>query len=219
MFPTVTKNNIQNCGKVGDIVFAQLKVQAFLEELGSNKPAPGGGTASALAGSLASSLVKMVAHLSGEEHEETISRAEVLTNQLLHLATRDTEAFNQVMAAYKLPRKTDEDKKQRSQAIQHATRLATEVPLQIMEVSLNVLALAKEMAVHGNPNTISDAGVAGLLGVAACRGASYNVLINLPGLKDQEFVAATKSRLEEILGDVEELERLVANHVTDTLAK
>ena len=201
------------------MVFAELKVQAFLEELGSNKPAPGGGTASALAGSLASSLVKMVAHLSGEEHEEVISKAQVLTNQLLHLATRDTEAFNQVMAAYKLPRKTDEEKKQRSQAIQNATRFATEVPLQIMEVSLNVLALAKDMALYGNPNTISDAGVAGLLAVAACKGASYNVLINLPGLKDQEFVTTTKSRMEEILADVEELEQLIANHVTDALAK
>ena len=88
-----------------------------------------------------------------------------------------------------------------------------------MEVSLNVLALAKDMALHGNPNTISDAGVAGLLAVAACKGASYNVLINLPGLKDQEFVTTTKSRMEEILVDVEELEQLIANHVTDALAK
>lgn len=200
-----------------DILLTKLTIQEFVEELGSKKPAPGGGSASALAGALAGSLAKMVANLSGEGQDETLSHSQVLVDQLLHLVNRDTHAFNQVMASFKLPKATDEEKKERSMAIQLATRLATEVPLQIMEVSLKVLVLAKEMALHGNKNALSDAGVAGLFAAAACRGASYNVLINLPGLKDQEFVAATKARLAEILEDVKVLEGFIADHVMNTL--
>lgn len=205
--------------KVGGLVFAKYSIEIFMEELGSNKPAPGGGTASAIAGSLASSLVKMVAHLSGEEHQSVILTATDLGNQLLNLATKDTEAFNQVMAAYKLPRQIDEEKAMRVQAIQAATKLATEVPFAIMELALEVLVLAKKVAFTGNPNTISDAGVAGLLAVAACKGASYNVLINLPGLKDEQFVTETKTKLNNILQKVTELEVALENHTVTTLAK
>lgn len=197
-------------------MLTQLTIQKFLEELGSASPAPGGGSASALAGSLAGSLVQMVASLSGEKHVQIISQAQVLTNQLIHLTNRDTEAFNQVMWAFKLPKVTDTEKQQRRTAIQLATRLATEVPVQIMEVALKTLVLAKEMALHGNPNTLSDAGVAGLLSAAACKGAAYNVLINLPGLKDQEFVTATKVRLREILEDATQLEKEIMKYVMGT---
>ncbi len=198
-------------------MLTELTIGQFTEELGSKKPAPGGGSASGLAGALAVSLVKMVAHLSGEGQEEMVERSEVLRDELMQLVNRDTEAFNQVMASFRLPKETDEQKKTRRQGIQDATRLATEVPLRIMEVSLDVLTLAKEMALHGNKNALSDAGVAGLLGAAACKGASYNVLINLPGLKDEEFVLATKARLNEILAHVEELERFIASHVVSAL--
>lgn len=198
-------------------MLTELSITGFAGELGSEKPAPGGGSASSLAGSLASSLVKMVAHLSGNGQEEIISKAQVLCNKLLNLVNQDTEAFNQVMAAFRLPKGTDEEKKTRRTAIQQATRLATEVPLEIMEVSLEVLKLAKEMALHGNKNCLSDAGVAGLLAAAACKGGSYNVLINLPGLKDEEFVATTKTRLVEILKNVEELEQQIAEHVRSQL--
>ena len=199
-------------------MLTKLTIEGFIKDLGSEKPAPGGGSASGLAGALAVSLVKMVAHLSGEGHEEVISRSQTLTDELLDLVNRDTEAFNQVMAAFKLPKGTDEEKKTRRQAIQAATRLATEVPLRIVEVSLEVLTLAKKMAFHGNKNALSDAGVAGLLGVAACRGASYNVLINLPGLKDDEFVSITKKRLEELLSQADELEQTIGDHVRAALS-
>lgn len=198
-------------------MLTDLSMQKFVEDLGSEKPAPGGGSASGLVGALASSLVKMVAHLSGKGQEEIISQCQELTDELLDLVNRDTEAFNQVMASFKLPRETDEEKRERRNAIQAATRLATEVPLRIMEVSLDTLALAKEMAQHGNKNALSDAGVAGLLGAAACKGASYNVLINLPGLKDEEFVTATKERLGEILEEAEILGKSIAAHVKGIL--
>lgn len=202
----------------GGVLLTELTIQEFAKDLGSEKPAPGGGSASGLAGALAGSLVKMVAHLSGEGQEETISCSRVLANELLDLVNRDTDAFNQVMASFKLPKETDEEKKERRQAIQAATRLATEVPLRIMEVSLEVLTLAKEVAFHGNKNALSDAGVAGLLGVAACRGASYNVLINLPGLKDEEFVSSTKKRLGELLNEVDDLEQTIGEHVRGALS-
>jgi len=202
----------------GGNLLTELTIKDFAQDLGSEKPAPGGGSASGLAGALAGSLVKMVAHLSGEGQEAIISQSQALSDELLDLVNRDTEAFNQVMAAFKLPKGTDEEKKERRQAIQAATRLATEVPLRVMEVSLEVLKLAREMAFHGNKNALSDAGVAGLLGVAACRGASYNVLINLPGLKDEEFVLSTKKRLEALLIEATDLEEVIGSHVRGALS-
>lgn len=202
----------------GDRLLTEMTLTEFTGVLGSESPAPGGGSASGLAGALGGSLVKMVAHLSGEGQEDIISQAQRLRERLLDLVNRDTDAFNQVMVAFRLPKATDEEKKERRQAIQAATRLATVVPLEIMEVSLEVLRLAREMAFHGNKNALSDAGVAGLLGVAACRGASYNVLINLPGLKDEEFVSETKRRLEELLSEVDALEETIGEHVRASLS-
>lgn len=199
-------------------MLTELTINEFARDLGSEKPAPGGGSASGLAGALAGSLVKMVAHLSGEGQEAIIPKSQGFVDELLDLVNRDTDAFNQVMASFKLPKGTDEEKTARRKAIQAATRLATEVPLRIMEVSLEVLKLAKEMAFHGNKNALSDAGVAGLLGVAACRGASYNVLINLPGLKDEEFIAATKRRLEELLSEAADLEGVIGSHIRGSLS-
>ena len=202
----------------GDVVLTGMTIREFAQELGSNSPAPGGGSASGLAGALAASLAKMVANLSGEGQEDNIARGQLLADQLLDLVNQDTDAFNQVMAAFKLPKGSDEEKQERRQAIQGATRLATEVPLKIVETSLEVLELAKEMAFHGNKNALSDAGVAGLLGVAACRGASYNVLINLPGLKDAAFVEATKEHLEKLLLEVDAFEETIGSHVRSSLS-
>ena len=198
-------------------MLTEQKIREFATGLGSADPAPGGGSASALAGALAGSLVQMVARLSGEGWDDVIARAETLTDQLLHLVNRDTEAFNQVMAALQMPKETEEEKQQRRRALRLATRLATEVPLQVMEVSLQALALAREVALQGNKNCLSDAGVAGLLAAAACRGASYNVLINLRGLKRDDLAAEAKERLQDMLADVAGLESAVAHHVTEAL--
>lgn len=203
----------------GDVVLMNVSIPDFLVELGSDSPAPGGGSASALAGALAGALVQMVARLSGEVHGDTAFKAEVLVQQFTHLAARDAEAFNQVIAAYRLPKTTVEEKEWRSTAVQQAVRLAAEVPLQIMEVSLEALALAQEMVLDGNKNAISDAGVAGVLASAACKGASYNVLINLPSLKDQKFCEVTKARLKEILDDAEQLEEDLTSILANRLGR
>lgn len=195
----------------------ELTLSSFTAELGSAKPAPGGGSASALAGALAASLAKMVAELSGDGWDGLKASAGELVDTLLDLAERDTQAFNQVMAALQLPKQTDEEKQERRKALQLATRLATEVPLQVMESGLEALKLAQEVALRGSKNCLSDAGVAGLLAAAACRGAAYNVLINLPGLRDAEYAASARERLGQILSQVEELERAIAEHVTQAL--
>lgn len=201
----------------GGIVLTELKITDFAAELGSSKPAPGGGSASALAGALAAALTKMVAQLSGEGWDGFLPQAQRLTDQLLHLVNKDTQAFNQVMSALQLPKGTDEEKQERRRALRLATRLATEVPLQVMEFSLEALALAQEVSLRGNKNCLSDAGVAALLAAAACRGAAYNVLINLPGLKGDEFASSARERMEEILQEAEALERATVDHVSRSL--
>jgi len=198
-------------------LLTELRISEFAAELGSAKPAPGGGSASALAGALAAALARMVAQLSGEGWEGFLPQAQRLTEQLLHLVNKDTQAFNQVMAALQLPKGTEEEKQERKRALRLATRLATEVPLQVMEFSLEVLALAQDVAFRGNKNCLSDAGVAALLAAAACRGAAYNVLINLPGLRGDELAAAARRRVEEILRDVGVLEGTITEHVTQAL--
>jgi formiminotetrahydrofolate cyclodeaminase len=199
-------------------LLTELKITDFAAELGSSKPAPGGGSAAALAGVLASSLAAMVARLSGEGWQEFIDKAQRLSGQLLDLVNRDTEAFNQVMEALKLPKGTEEEKRERSRALRQANRLATEVPLEVMELSLEILRLAFEVALKGNRNCLSDAGVAGLLAAAACRGAAYNVLINLPGLRDAEFASAARARLDETLKEAMDLESTIADRVNCELA-
>lgn len=198
-------------------MLTELSIEQFLAELGSKKPTPGGGSASALAAALAGSLVQMVANLSGEEEASAAAEAQALTDSLLQLTNEDAEAFNRVMKAYGLPRKTDQEKKSRSGEIQRAIRSATEVPLQIMEVALKTLHLAEELGLRGNPNTISDAGVAGLLGWAACRGAAYNVAINLPGLKDAEFKEQAQERLRDLLKEGQRLEKEISEHLARVL--
>lgn len=198
-------------------MLTDLQIHQFVQEIGSDKPAPGGGSASALTGALASSLVKMVANLSGDGQEQIIGQSQDLIEQLLDLVNRDTDAFNQVMASFRMARQTEQERESRRQAIQVATRLATEVPLEIMEVSAQVLSLAEEMVLYGNKNALSDAGVASLLAIAACRGASYNVMINLPSLKDKEFVHITKAHVRKILAFVKDLEQRIAKQVESSL--
>lgn len=198
-------------------MLTELKVADFAAELASDKPAPGGGSASALAGALAAALASMVAQLSEGQSEVTDQAGELVTN-LLNLVNRDTEAFNQVMEAFKLPKQTEEEKKLRRERIQAATRLAAEVPLQIMKSALQALELAREMALHGNKNCLSDAGVAGLLAAAACQGAAYNVLINLPSLKDAEFVAEARWQVQEILGQADQVSQSLTQYVTSALS-
>ena len=186
----------------------EMTVREFLSELASDAPAPGGGSAAALAGALAAALTAMVANLTrGREKfagvEEKMSaladRAAALKDGLAQLVEEDTAAFNRVMAAFRQPKDTPETEAAREAAIQAALAAAAEVPLRTAEAAVSVLALAQEAAAYGNPAAVSDAGVAALLARAAVEGAALNVDINLGFLQDAERKAALAARKEQAL--------------------
>jgi len=191
--------------------FADHSVSQFLDALASSAPTPGGGTAAAIAGAMGTSLLVMVAGLPrtrGNTDEERAVLAGVrdavqpMTAHLTALADADTDAFNQVMAAYGLAKGTDEEKAARSSAIQQGLRLATTTPLDTMRVAAAALAQGVLVARLGNRSAASDLGVALGLLEAASAGAALNVRTNLGSLKDKAFVAATTTALDEMSATV-----------------
>jgi len=181
-----------------------LTLREFLDELASDSAVPGGGSASALAGAAAGALVQMVARITTRKSPdarliEVQEQAAVLTERLSELIQRDSDAFSEVVTAFKLPKTTPEEKEQRSQAVQAAYRNAAAVPLEVMQTALDLLQLARDVAEHGNPNALSDACVAAQLSWAAVQGAAYNVEINLPYINDEEFVSMAKDKMKELL--------------------
>ncbi len=181
-----------------------LSLKEFLKELQSDSPAPGGGSVAALAGALGGSLVSMVGSLSKKQKETTPEifameqEAQGIANRLAELIQEDTDAFNQVMKAFKLPKETEQDKDARKLAIQIAYKEAADTPLQVMEQSYRALELAEKIAAQGNPNALSDAGVAGLMSLCALKGAALNVLINLSAIKDAAYVKEKNARVLEL---------------------
>lgn len=191
---------------------SELTVSGFVSELASDSPAPGGGSVAALVASLGSALNSMVASLTvgkekyrdnWENMEKVKKEGDELHGRFLELMEADTEAFNIFMAALKMPKSSDEEKVLRSEAIQNATRKAIDVPFETMRQCSNVVRLAKEASEKGNPNAITDAGTAAVLARAAAVSASYNVKINLMGLKDKDFVAKASAEMAEILNAIE----------------
>jgi glutamate formiminotransferase/formiminotetrahydrofolate cyclodeaminase len=187
-----------------------MSVSDFADELSSDSPAPGGGSASALAGSLAASLVAMVAGLTfgnkdlgdrREEMGEIAALGQAAKDELLSLVNRDTQAFNEYMAARRLPKKTDAEKAARHAALQETTMSATLVPLTVLRMMPQVLDLAARVAERGMESSVSDGGVAASAARTAAEGAYYNVRINLPGIEDPAFVKETAAEAEKILAD------------------
>jgi Methenyl tetrahydrofolate cyclohydrolase len=183
-------------------------VQEFLTELKSASPAPGGGSAAALTGAVGAALTLMVGNLTvgSDKYREVQSEVKALLatleEQLVMLerfVDEDTAVFNQVMAAYRLPKATDEEQAARRQTVQQALKQAAALPMTVAECCLEVLDLARRMLEIGNASAASDAAVAGRLTHAAMWAAVYNVRINLGGIKDQEFVANMRQRLDSIL--------------------
>jgi len=179
----------------------------FLDLLASSSPTPGGGSVSALSGTLAAGLTSMVCNLTigkkkyqevSEELIGVLQESEELRQRLTHLVNEDSKAFDRVMEAFRLPKETQEEKEVRSHQIENATKGATRVPLEVMEKALRVLELSQVVAGKGNPNSISDAGVAALLAWSAVEGADLNVEINLSSLKDESFVKGARTKCEEI---------------------
>lgn len=186
----------------------RMSCKGFAEETASESPAPGGGSISAYMGALGAALGTMVANLSAhkpgwdsrwKEFADWAELGQASMKELLALVDEDTAAFNRIMAALGMPKGSDEEKKAREAALEAATLYATEVPLKTMEAAYGCYGLLRAMAVEGNPNSVSDAGVGALAATAAVRGAHLNVRINAAGLKD-------RVKAQELLGKAAEIE-------------
>ncbi len=180
-----------------------MTLRAFADELSMDSPTPGGGSVAALCGALAAALAAMVANLTvGKKGYEpvcedmiaTAARGQALKDGLLEAVDRDTRAFNKVMEAFRLPKTTPEQAEEKDRAIEEANKEATLVPLDVLERSVEAVGLAKAAAAKGNKNSVSDAGVAGLVGQAAGEGAYDNILINLGAIRDAAFTAQVRKR-------------------------
>jgi len=188
-------------------LFKDQKIADFLETLSSDTPTPGGGTAAALTGALAASLVSMVASLStgkkkyeGYEslYEETIGKMKQMSEKLQDDMDNDASAFNGVMKALKMSKKTPEEKKARKAALQKSMKKAADSPLKIAECVVKVAVYAKEMVKYGNKNAVSDAYCALELSKASFNMAKENIDINLSSIKDKEYCAKVEGRVEEL---------------------
>jgi len=176
--------------------FQKMPLATFGEVLASGAPTPGGGCASALSGALAAGLVAMVARTTAanesfadraDQMNDVAAEADRLRGELLDLVDADAGAFDQVMAAFRMPKETPEEQAARSEVIQQGYRVAVEPPMCVCMRSLRVLELALQVAEQGNPNAVSDAGVAALLAATALEGGALNVQINLGSIKDEGF--------------------------------
>lgn len=193
----------------------QLSVNGFANETSRESPAPGGGTIAAYMGALGAALGTMVANLSAhkagwderwEEFSDWAAMGQDMMRQLLRLVDEDTEAFNKIMAAFGLPKKTDEEKAVRTQAIQEATLHATEVPLHTMKAAMQTFIISRAMAKEGNPASVSDAGVGALAARAAVLGAGLNVKINAAQLHDRTIADRLIAEADSLIKKANEAE-------------
>jgi glutamate formiminotransferase / formiminotetrahydrofolate cyclodeaminase len=186
---------------------ASMKINSFLSELASSSPAPGGGSVAALSGALGAALTSMVCNLTvgkekyedfKDEIKKVLKQSEKIRKNLEELIDEDTNAFNDVIKAFKMPKETDEQKKKRSEAIQHGYKTAAQVPLKTAHTCAEILDVAKVVAEKGNTNSITDAAVSALMAQAGVIGAILNVKINLGSIKDEEFVKKLSSELDSL---------------------
>jgi formiminotetrahydrofolate cyclodeaminase len=186
----------------------KMNIKMFLDELASSSPAPGGGSVAALSGALGAALTSMVCNLTREkqgyeavqdEIKEILQRSEDLRKQLTELVDKDTEAFNEVMKALKMPKETEEQREHRRLSMQNAFKYAAEVPLETARKCVQILDVARVVAKKGNKNSISDAAVSALMAQTGVQAAMLNVRINLCSIKDTEYAQKVTSELHELL--------------------
>jgi glutamate formiminotransferase/formiminotetrahydrofolate cyclodeaminase len=203
-----------------------MRLVDFADELSTDSPAPGGGSVAALCGSLSAALTAMVAALTWSKKgladrrprmQELGRAAQELKDWFVEAVDRDTEAFNAILAARRLPKKSDDEQAARLAAIERANQEATEVPLSVLERSVQSLELALGVAREGLPASASDAGVAGACALAAAEGAALNVRINVPSIAEEEVSRRFVSRQEELLARARHLTDQVRSAVDDVL--
>lgn len=203
-----------------------MDLTAFANETASESPAPGGGSIAAYVGVLGVSLGTMVANLSShkrgwddkwEEYSNWAEKGEAYKNELMFLVDEDTNAFNKIMEAFRLPKTSDAEKSARKQAVQEATKYAIEIPFKVLETAYHSMEVMKVMAESGLSSSISDAGVGALCARTAVMGAFLNVKINTSGVEDQAFVNEMLSKGGEIQQKAIELEKEIINLVEQKL--
>ena len=195
-------------------LLAYRPVASFVQNVASRSPAPGGGSVAALAGALGAGLTTMVSRLTigkkaYKDVEDDMRRIEDIgkefRDKFLDLVDKDSDAFDAVMDAIRLPDITADQKTAKEKASREATLGAIQVPLEVMEMAVNMLPHTLEVANKGNINSISDVGVAAMMLRDALEGAAMNVMINLPGMEDQEKAVEFRSRMENILTEGKKL--------------
>ena len=198
------------------------QVQVFLDELGSSSATPGGGSAAALAGAMGAGLVGMACRLTigrkrfadvEDELRGVLDEAEALRLRLTDLANADTQAFDQVMAAYRLPKQTRTEKATRQTSIQSALQGATRVPLETARACGALANLAAQVIDKINPNALSDAAAAALLAEAGLKSAQLSVAVNLADIDDLIFVEKTQEDLRTILSGTDQVQARVFSYV------
>ena len=204
----------------------RMTLKGFADETASESPAPGGGSISAYMGAQGAALGTMVANLSAhkrgwddrwKEFSIWAEKGQAIMKELVGLVDEDTAAFDRIMAAFGLPKGTEDEKAARAAAIEDATLYASQVPLRTMKASFKVFELAKAMAVDGNPNSVSDAGVGALAARSAVLGACLNVKINAVGLKDQDKAKALIAEAEGIAAKAIEKEKEILDIVNSKI--
>ena len=207
-------------------MLVKLPVEEFSRVLGSNSPAPGGGSVAALSGALGANLVSMVCSLSigkkdyqsfDNELAEALELAQTLSEGLLKRVDLDAEAFNSVMAAFKMTKQTEEEKKSRTAAIQAGFKEAVQSPLGIARECLDVLRLANKLLGKSNTNALSDLGVASLQAYAGLEGAIMNVKINIPSIKDTNFVSETSLEISALLEEGTRVGNNIYQYVSENI--
>jgi formiminotetrahydrofolate cyclodeaminase len=209
-------------------MYADQPLRFFLDKLCSNSPEPGGGSASALTGAIAASLSGMLAALTTgkkgyeaawSEMDQIFESARQLKDDMLDLLQRDTEAFDDASKAFKMPRGTDEEKKRRAEAIEAGLVKASEVPLGIMEKSLEVARLARQVLKKGNEMAITDGAISALFAESAAIGGMINVRINFSWMKNEDYIRKTEHRLDEILDEIREIKEEAISYTLEKLKK
>jgi len=205
----------------------EMDLREFADLTASESPAPGGGSISAYVGALGISLGTMVANLSANKrawddkvalYSEWAVKGQQLKDSLLDMVDEDTKSFNNIIEAIRLPKTNDSEKADRLQAIQDATKYATEVPLKVMEITDATFEILKKMTVIGNPNSASDAGVGALCARAAVHGAHLNVKINVGGIEDKKFVARVLKQADKLAKQADKKEKEILKLVNKAIA-
>jgi formiminotetrahydrofolate cyclodeaminase len=208
---------------MNNMALADLSIKEFLAKTASNSPVPGGGSIAALSAAIAASLSEMVAHLTigkkdyealEEEMQGIAKDALQYRERLIRYIDKDSDAYNDVMTAFKLPKATEQEQNNREGAIQGALINATLVPLDVARDAFKIIELAGKVVQQGNKNAVTDAAVAVMMARTAALSALYNVKINLASIKDTNFVEEIREEIKHMGSEIVNREREFLSDVT-----